>query len=462
MRDQGHYKETFSFDAELTDSDGRKLSVDCKVGLPTIWGDEADIEVAVPHSVMPLDGFENPFDLNARRGETKFRIELKDLWYRNFPTSVCPSRKHGTAPIALTHIANMRVVEEIPKSKNVFNIYISSPDMLKKGASWKISDKMVEELSIFRCPKLGLIRLQRYWVSATLKGTEGVLARAGYMLEVTPTDGKLVSEAIVEHVDPLLKLMSVFFRQKIMVLGWEALHEEARERYWQYPLEPPRTAYVSVEPKRYLVNIRSMSERMEAALGAYYALNEPERKFVNDLSYSLRPVSKIGDSEWFMAMFRDLESIAGKTASPQALSDYEMRAVDELRRLADTIKAGSTEMSDRITGFANKVEGGFPPVTESICSLFQKYGVRSSDLWELSGRKGLVSIRHKLAHRGAERVHHQGLAVATFHLSLLNERLVHCILGLDFSDDTFRAGRDEWLQRGYVKSVKEYLFDAAN
>lgn len=462
MKDLSHYKETFSFDAEMTDSDGRKLSVDCKVTLPTIWGDKAKIKVAVPHSVMPIRGFENPCELNLVCIDPAFRVELSDLWYRNLPTSVYPSRLHGAAPIKLTHISSMRVVRECSQSTSLFNIYISSPDMLKNVGSWKPSEKMLEELAVFRCPKLGLIRLKRYWASAGLNGTEGLLSRTGFLLEATPSSGKLAPQDILGGIDSILKLMSVFFRQKIMVLGWEALHEGEHERFWQYPLEPSRTSYVSVEPKRYLVSIHSLPERMEAALAAYHDLDDLERKFVDDLSYSLRPVTKIGDSEWFMAMFRDLESIASKSASPQPLSQGEIKAVDELRRLADSFKEGCFEMSERINGFAKKVEGGVPPVNGNICCLFQKYTVYSSDLWEVSGKKGLVSIRNKLAHRGPGRVHHQALAVATLHLSLLNERLVHSILGLKISGDELHSGRDEWLQGGYVENVKKYVFDAAS
>ena len=123
MKDLSHHKETFSFDADMTDSDGRKISVDCKVVLPTIWGDKADIEVAVPHSVMPIRGFENPCELNLVCSDPVFRVKLSDLWYRNLPTSVYPSRLHGAAPIKLTHISSMRVVREFSQSTSLFNIY---------------------------------------------------------------------------------------------------------------------------------------------------------------------------------------------------------------------------------------------------------------------------------------------------------------------------------------------------
>lgn len=461
MKDLRHHKERLSFDAEMTDSVGRKLSVDCKVTLPTVWGDKADIEVAIPHSVMPIRGFENPCELNLVCSDSAFRFELSDIWYRNFPTSVYPSRLHGAAPIELTHISSMRVVREFSQSTSLFNIYITSPDMLKNVGSWKPSEETLEELAVIRCPKLGPIRLKRYWASAGLKGTEGLLSRTGFLLEAAPSNGKLDPQEMLEGIDSVLKLMSVFFRQKIMVLGWEAFHEGAHERFWQYPLEPSRTNYVSVEPKRYLVSIHSLSERMEDALAAYHDLDDQERKFVDALCYSLRPVTKIGDSEWFMAMFRDLESIAVKSSTPKPLSEGETRAVDELRSVADSFKEDCSDMSERIYGFARKVEGGVPTATENICSLFQKYAVNSSDLWEVRGGKGLVNIRNKLAHRGPGRVHHQGLAVATLHLSLLNERLVHCILGLKISGDELHSGRDEWLQRGYVENVRKYLFDAA-
>lgn len=459
MRELSYYKESYSFDAELTDSTGRKLPIDCEVGLPAIWGDMADIRMAIPHSVMPFGDFNNPCQLSAKITDTAFRLEMNDVWYRKLTSSVHPSRDHGAAPVVLTHISGMQITQEFSHPESEFKIYISTPDLLNKSPHWVCDNRMIEDLSTFRCPRLGLICFQRYWVRAGLEGADGFLSRAGYVLKISLGDSGFKPSELLHLSGPVLKLISVFFRQRIMVLGWESIGAGTRVRYWQYPLEPSKTTYIGVEPKRFLVTVFTLAEKMEAALRAYYNLREQMRQSVDQLSNSLRPAIKLRDSEWFMAMFRDIESIAVRSAPRQGVTDDEKSSTDGLRRLAEAFRESNPAVFDRISGFARKMESGSLPVTQSICWLLQENGVRSSDLWAVNGDKGLVGIRNKLVHSGAHRIHSQGLAVAAFHLSLLNERLVHSMLGLDCSGDELHSGVDEWLQRDYVNSLKKCVYD---
>ncbi|MFT5032168.1 MAG: hypothetical protein ACI9OO_000098 [Bacteroidia bacterium] len=258
MRALSPYTETYTFDAELIDSAGRKLPVDCKVGLPSIWGDKADIGLAIPHSEMPFGEFENPCELNTQFTETAFSFEMNEVSYRNLTTSIHPSRIHGAAPIKLTPILGMLVIEELAQPEIEFKIYISSPELLDNSVNWGRSERMIDELSAFQCPQLGRIELQRYWVRAGLEGVDGFLSRAGYLLKISPSSGEIKPDEVLNLVGPVLNFMSVFFRQKIIVLGWESIASGKRKRYWQYPLEPSQTTYVSVEPKQFLVSPTSL------------------------------------------------------------------------------------------------------------------------------------------------------------------------------------------------------------
>ena len=47
-------KELRSFDSKLLDTSGRSLSIDCRVLLPNIWGEQVDITLAIPNSEMPI------------------------------------------------------------------------------------------------------------------------------------------------------------------------------------------------------------------------------------------------------------------------------------------------------------------------------------------------------------------------------------------------------------------------
>jgi len=460
MRELDSYKETHSFDAVLRDSTGQELPVDCEIRLPAIWGEGADIRLAIPHSVMPFGNFENPCQLTSKIADTAFRLEMNEIWYRKLISSVHPSRHHGAAPVSLTHIAGMKITQEFSHLDSEFIVYISTPDLFSKSAHLGRGDRMIDDLSTFCCPKLGLICLQRYWVRTALEGTDGFISKAGYLMKISVSDIELTPDEVLQLVSPVLKLMSLFFRQRIMVLGWESIGAGKRERYWQYPLELSKTTYVSVEPKRFLVTVGTLAKKMESALLAYYDLIPERRGFVDRLSNSLRPTIKMYDSEWFMAMFKDIESISKKCTPKQMATEDEIGAAHELRHFAEPFQESSRSVFDCISEFAKQLENGRPKnTTQCICWLLQENDVYSSDLWAVDGNSGLVRIRNKLAHSGAHRLHHQALAVATFHLSLLNERLIHCMLGLDCSDDEFHSGRDEWLQHSYVSSLKKCVFN---
>ena len=224
-------------------------------------------------------------------------------------------------------------------------------------------------------------------------------------------------------------------------------------------MQPLQTSYVSVEPKRYLVSINNFSEQVNTAIGAYYNLEQIERDIIFSISYSLCPAINLRDGERFLALFREIETIAMKLSKPKPLTDAERDVVQKLEDIANSIKENSPGACDRVMGFVGKITGGKPPLAASILDFLRSYDVVFSDLWDIKGKRGLVDIRHKLAHRGSNYVHHQGLSVATFHLSLLSERVVSALLGLSFNNDGCTFGIDEWLQMNYVNVLKARVFD---
>jgi len=365
--------------------------------------------------------------------------------------------QYGSATVGLTHIAGMTITQAVTSVHNEFNIYISAPELFYQRTDYTGSERTLDDLSEFCCPKLGQIILQRYWIRSRLEHTEDFISRTGYLLKIS-AGNKQTADKLLAGAGPLLNLLSVFFRQKIMVLGWKLISADKQVRHWENPLELSKTTYVSVEPKQYMVSKNTLALKMQAALSAYYALENNKQECINKLSNCLRPARKLHDSEWFMAMFRVLEGIANKATPKRPISEVETSAVIELRKLAYAFHDSDPDMFERIFGFAKKMESGELPISERICRLLMKNSVAHKDLWPVDGTDGLVNIRNKLAHSGAHLLHQQGLAVATFHLSLLNERVVHHILGLDYSDDEFHRGNDEWLQHAYVDGLRRRIF----
>lgn len=457
LRYQNYCKETIHSDAELVDSAGRKLPVDCEIRLPIIWGEVSDIRLAIPHSAMPIRDFENPCYLASKLADTKLRIEMKDVWYRSLTHSVYPERQHGAALIGLTHIAGMTITQTVASLNNEFNIYVSAPDLFNQSTIFPDNERMLDDLSEFCCPQLGKVIIQRYWMRSRLEDIAGFVSRSGYLLKIsvnnTQTPGDLLASA-----EPLLNLLSIFVRQKIVVLGWELISSDKHIRHWKNPLELSETTYVSIEPKQFMASESTLAAKMQAGLSAYYELDNQRMGFITKLTNCLRPTRKLHDSEWFMAMFRVLESIAHKAIPQRFVTQIETNAVSKLRELANTFRESNRDMHERISGFANKMESGNLPISEHICQLLTENCVAHRDLWPVDGKDGLVQIRHKLAHPGTHLVHRQGLAVATFHLFLLNERLVHHILELDYSDDEFHRGNDDWLQHRYIEGLRRIIF----
>ena len=461
MSDLKCYKETYSFDAKLTDSTGRTISVDCTVQLPSVWGQEVDISLAVPHAEMPVRSFENPCVLSANYTEPIFQIEMNEVWYRHLPGAMYPTRKFGASAITMTYVASMSLIEEIPRSDNKFYVCISPADFLSDSDMVMASEEMTEDIASFCCPELGYIKLQRYWTKSRIESADSFVLNSGFWLEIPIDQINYTVDKILSIVVPILDILSIFFRQRVLVVGWESIKNGVRTRFWKDPMQPLQTSYVSVEPKRYLVSIRTLSEQVNSAIDAYYHLGERERSFVFSMSYSLCPAISLRDGERFMALFRVLESIATKCSQRKPLTDAEKAVIEKLEDIANLIQESNPDVCDRVRGFAGKFAGGMPPLVNKILNFLRNNDVVISDLWSVEGKRGLVGIRNKLAHRGSHYIHHQGLAVATFHLSLLSERIVCSLLSLSLDEGHRQFRKEMWLQMDYVQVLKGRIYNVS-
>jgi hypothetical protein len=419
------------------------------------------IRLSVPHAAMPLTSVENPCCLDGKPTGSDFRCIMKDVWYRKITKSVFPPRNLGAAEISLTHISSLRVIRERQSSDCSILVFISSADFLDTFHHPMEGERRIDTLAFFHCPKLGRVKLQRYWVTARAGASRSFLLKFGYRLEISPDVGCFTSDELLARVLPILNILSIFFRQRILVHGWYISCGGVEESSWKDPLQPGSTPYVGVAPEQYLSSWGNLSDQVDCAINGYYGLGEDERKAVFALSYCLSPAIKLQDGERFMALFRQFESMGRKASVRQPLTEDENDLLKKLSEIADSYLANNrAAVYDRINGFARKVSGGSAPLSEDLADLLRRKGVRSADLWRVAGANSLMKIRDKLAHGGSHRIHHQGLAVATFHLSLLAERLVFALLrlSLEKSIDN-QIARDEWLQPAYVRSLQESIFN---
>lgn|GEM_PF-5254967 len=454
-----YYRESISFDAKLSDSTGRVVSVDCNLRLPAVWGEKVEISIGVPHSEMPISIFENPCELCTLHETSVFRVELNEVYYRYLPTGTYQTRRFGTSSIMLTHVDHLKIVDQSPTAESRLYICITSADYLSDETSID-SRGMLEELTSFHCSTLGEIKLQRYWTKSRLNSSNDFVLKCGYWLEVPADRHNYDVDQILNLVSPILDVLSILFRQRVAVVGWQLLQAGVRTRFWAYPVETLETSYVGLEPNRYIVSMEELSGKVDKAIDAYRQLKDREQRWVFFLSYSLSPAIQLRDAERFMSLFRVLESIASRSSEPKVLTEADQIAVKKLEDLASSMQEMSSEVSGRVKGFARKFASGELSLTGKINNFLNANDVAFEDLWGIDGDRGLIGIRNKLAHGGAHHIHHQGLAVATFHLSVLAERVVCSFLGVAWRESHHRIGREEWLDKGYVHALQKEVFDA--
>lgn len=454
-----YYKEAISFDAKLSDSTGRVVPVDCNLRLPAVWGEKVEISIGVPHSEMPISIFENPCKLFTLHETPDFRVELNEIYYRHMPTGIYQNRKFSASSIVLAHVDHLNIVDRSPNTESKLYICITSSDYLS-DETFIGSREMLEELTSFHCSTLGEIKLQRYWTKSRLSSSNDFVLKCGYWLAVPTDHHKHDVDQILKLVSPILDVLSIFFRQRVAVVGWQLFQAGVRTRFWAYPVEPLETSYVGLEPNRYMVSINELSGKVDKAIDTYRNLKNREQRWLFFLSYSLSPEIHLRDSERFMSLFRVLESIASKSSGKKVLTEADEIAVEKLEDLANSMQEMSSEVSERVKGFAKKFASGELPLTGKIINFLNANNVAYKDLWGIDGDRGLIRIRNKLTHGGAHYIHHQGLAVATFHLSVLAERVACSFLGVTWRESHHRAGREEWLDQGYVHELQKKVFDA--
>lgn len=322
-----------------------------------------------------------------------------------------------------------------------------------------ITENKLDELACFSCPALGLVKLQRYWVESRLKNTEGFVSKSGYRLEVSMDGSASNCDQELKLISPILDLLSIFCRQRILIHGWEVLARNFRSRFWRYPLDPAQTNYVGIEPKCFLVSPSLFSSQITAAIENYHKLEETDRKSILKLSYCLSPALTLRDGERFMALYRGLETIASKVKVRKELTEDDRILVHSLTTISETFQKTHSDIQHYINGVIRKISGDDASLVQKLNTLLKCKNVECEDLWMIDGRAGLSGIRNKLAHQGAHAIDHQGLAVATFHLTLLVERFVWSVLGLSLEDRIDHQLRtDEWLQADYIRELKENIF----
>lgn len=450
------YRQKISADANLTDKDGNSIMVDCSVTLPLLFGQPAEVRVGIPNEAMPISSLKTPWQVKTLQG-TEI-ITLEDVHYRSLTTYTPLKRKLGSTPVNLSHIKSLTIEMAFKSSGYRFSIYISDTEYFNT-LSLEEEQNGISRIATFRHPIIGSIILRKYSVESPLINDNGSLKKTGYCLEIECADSNIVLEDIINKIQPLLDILSFVSRQRVLVLGWEHQTESKYIRHWRYPLDAIRTNYSLYEPLSYLVSskIDELEKMINTGLSKYYDLDAQEQDMVHKLSFDLCSSVQRRDDAKYMALFTALESYAKKLSLTLELDETRSKSIQSIKeaaKLHQKVDHDVYQMLMSLTSDIKKIS-----TADSIDNFLSKHRVYKEDLWSIRGKSGLLNIRNHLAHEGNHNVDHQGLAVATLHLTILIERVILGALNLKLESSVqWELKQEPWLNLEYANRLKNFIY----
>ncbi|MEQ1814085.1 MAG: hypothetical protein ABL860_06485 [Candidatus Nitrotoga sp.] len=176
------------------------------------------------------------------------------------------------------------------------------------------------------------------------------------------------------------------------------------------------------------------------------------------MTLGLTPFINMRTSEHFLSMFHALE--ACRVLAQEVKVDADSAKLVEIFEAA---KQGvDAKIAKRIDGIIKMV--GRPTLQQQLESvLMGKWNVSTDDLWPISGSDnlpGLKQVRDKLAHSGPKALHTHGLTVATWHLSILLERVLLTLLKIPIADTSAAPNRlicEPWYKPAYLLEQRKLV-----
>lgn len=457
-------QQVIDFDGILTTASGATLPCTCKLKLPDGTWQATEIHIGLAQVGM-RQHLQNPLGLigTDRAGRS---VKVSDIHYKSIYFE--PSRKTGLAKMDIKLVGEIEVTHVVLPNpvKAKLNISLSNAEYLNlahKTSVESTDESRIEELFALTLPVVGkatFLRQWRFWRNVDNVTSKGACS---FILELSDASTALTEFSSRSPFLSALVVPSIFMRQRIAVNGWEEQGHSVKEVIRQ-PLEPILPKSYSIPPDDYLVREPRLIEVVERACRAFSGLSLEMQQTVEKMALGLVPFNKLGHEERFRTMFYALEScrkFASKTPSSAIL-----QARDEvLVALKSAHEQVTGRAAERVHGFIQSVETG-PKVDLRIQleEVLENWKVVTYDLWPLFGNDaepGLVKIRDKLSHSGSSSVNSDSLVLATYHLSLLIERIVLAILGIPL-DETLVSPvslqMDPWHDRDRIQSARRGTF----
>jgi hypothetical protein len=469
--------EGASFDAVITDKNGRKLEVDCRVTEPDASGQPASISIEVPLNRIEHEVLENPCSLHG--ADSDFEVEIKDLWYREIPAGGT-HRKHARGVFDINHAGQLWVKRARRNNELAKLRFLLSPVRFfeKHGCAVLVNyaalPNMTVELFKLTTQELGEIRFIKFWY---FDHTD----RKGVAAQIHTSFGAeiLYDETIAHPIERLVRSMrevlvplSILTRQAIALHGWVWEKQECAETMWFDPLDPNLAPEMTEEPAIDLCFQDEFDAHAQALVEKFLEAPPDTREAITLISGALAPYVKRPAAGNFSALFNALEQVVAleklTREERKKLRETDEEVIIELNKLKaqveETSSPSAAKVAARIAGFAKSVNESRPSFNvrfEKFQAAHPKLAEYTSDLWPLRGTArlpGLKQMRDSLAHGLRHEYSTQAIAVAHWHLARLLERLAFVVLGTDvprgLHSNSSQLKRDPWYNRSEWEAIR--------
>lgn len=457
-----------SFDAELKGSNGKLLPVYCEVQTPHLGGQKAHIQIAVPGSAITTMPPSSPCTLAAKAGE--LAVTMQGVHWRYFPT--WSNTKHGLEHIELLHVDRLTVGRPSTDTCKEFQFHLGPVDYLRNESNYLVRDGSArQDLFVLAHPEFGDIRFVVDWVTVYNHAPEvlGATVFGGFCAIVKlPESLPLDEEKIVEKFKSALEVLSVLFRQAVKLHGWTFSQDHQTVTTWVDPIDPIVTTSAHKERGDFVEKPLKFVNCANGLIRAYSDAEPKTRSLIRHLLLVVNPYVEKRNYDHFLSMFnafeRVIEAAWKMDSTPLSPCVTNNALVSLLEGLIESVQADGGDaaavLAERLRRFIRTVDSGVSWTTklESFLRVYPAVGHYCADLWPVKGtdkKRGLKEIRNALAHGRGSFVSMDVIAVASWHLGILLERLIFVLLGVGVpegirpSSDLLRNGGKGWYGSDY-------------
>jgi len=463
---------THEFDVVIKDSRSVSVPASCLLTLPIAGWDAAIIELSIPHALMPTPALHNPCTVEGhdRFGRT---IKMTEVWYRELPMEA--GRKAGSSPVVLSHVGHIICTHffapEVDgnSTASTLRVCMAKHEFLRVQRSRNVTYEhtgQTEDLFTLEIDGAGTVQFIRHWSFAGASDDYESQLKCSLQAVIKFESDKppsLVGRK--EVLTEALLVPSVLSRQRLHVVGWKTQGVGLEEQVWQNPLAPLQPKYAMAEPQAYLVLERDFADIANHAIFQYQRTSQELRKVLLHMAVGLAPYLEYGEAEHFLVMFHALEACR-KFATQDVPPEVKAENADLLAILSDVKLHSTPQISLRLQGYMSTVEKGKLSLAMQLRQVLGTWGVYLDDLWPLSGNSrdpGLKDIRDVLSHTGSIGVNPQGLAVASWHLRVLLERVFIALLGIPLEKTSVSLAAiqvNPWCLPSFVQEQRKRVFQS--